>query len=242
MQPKFLILLVDDDSSLLHVLSLAAKISFPEASFIQVHSNEEAITYIHELDHYGPKLILLDIDLGINQSGVDFAAFLRVHPEGCFLPIVMLMIDQLPTTIGLDYLAGASSFTVKPASFRDWQIYLGTLRLYWFNTVTIPPVRFHKLATGNSQLWTYAFGFRIKNTVSSNNVLNTYTMPTYSTMDFDRIGRIIRLVKLHRQGETPLAMCLSREQYLKYYLPTSDWEFWQALQAVELPYSASAVC
>ena len=145
MQPKFLILLVDDDSSLIQVLSLAAKISFPEASFIQGHSHTEAVTYIHALDHYGPKLILLDMNLGSNQSGLDFAAFLRVHPEGRFVPIVILTTDQLPTTIGSTYLAGASSFTVKPASFGDWQIYLATLRLYWFNTVTIPPVRFHKL-------------------------------------------------------------------------------------------------
>ncbi|GAB3788477.1 hypothetical protein GCM10028818_55110 [Spirosoma horti] len=145
MQPKFLILLVDDDSSLVEVLPLAVKSSFPEASFIQVHSHSEAIAYIHALDHYGPKLILLDIDLGSNQSGLDLAAFLRVHPEGRFVPIVILTIDQLPTTIGLAYLAGASSFTVKPASFGEWQIYLATLRLYWFSTVTIPPVRFHKL-------------------------------------------------------------------------------------------------
>ena len=67
-------------------------------------------------------------------------------------------------------------------------------------------------------------------------------MPTYSTTDFDRIGRIIRLIKIYRQAETPLALGLSQEQYLKYYLPISDWEFWQALQAGELPYSASSVC
>ncbi|AUD03447.1 hypothetical protein [Spirosoma pollinicola] len=60
-------------------------------------------------------------------------------------------------------------------------------------------------------------------------------MHTNSTTDFDRIGRIIRLIKIYRQGETPMALCLSREQYLKYYLSASDWIFWQALKVDELP-------
>ncbi|GAB4044994.1 hypothetical protein [Spirosoma jeollabukense] len=67
-------------------------------------------------------------------------------------------------------------------------------------------------------------------------------MHTYSTHDFDRIGRIIRLIKIHRQAETPMALCLNREQYLKYYLHTSDWAFWQALQADELPHLSSPNC
>jgi hypothetical protein len=40
---------------------------------------------------------------------------------------------------------GASAYTLKPGSFADWQTYMATLRLYWFSTVTIPPIRFRKL-------------------------------------------------------------------------------------------------
>lgn len=145
MQPKFLILLVDDNPMLIDIVNRASRTSFHEASFVQVHSNSEAISYIHALDNYGPKLILLDIDLGSNQSGFDFAAFMRVHPQGRFLPLVVLTIDQLETTIGSAYLAGISSYTVKPSSFEEWKIYLANLRNYWFCTVTVPPVQFHKL-------------------------------------------------------------------------------------------------
>jgi CheY-like chemotaxis protein len=145
MQPKFLILVVDDDSSLLYVLNSASRLSFPEASFIQVHSVTEAITYIHELDNYGPKLILLDLDLGSSKSGLDLIVFLQSHAQGRFLPVIMLTIDQLPTTITTSYLAGVSSFTVKPFDFEEWKSYFAVLRLYWFSTVTIPPIRFHKL-------------------------------------------------------------------------------------------------
>lgn len=145
MQPKFLILLVDDDPMLLELINRAARSSFPEASFVQVKSNPEAISYIHELDTYGPKLILLDVNLGSDQSGFDFAFFLKVHPQGRFLPIVVLSIDQVPVNITSAYLSGISSYTVKPASFEEWKIYFTILRNYWYITVTIPPILFHKL-------------------------------------------------------------------------------------------------
>ncbi|MVM41515.1 response regulator [Spirosoma sp. HMF3257] len=146
MQPKFLILLVDDDRLLVDILRKASQVSFPEASFIQVFSASEAISYIHALDDkWGPKLILLDIDLGATLNGFNLLAFLRTHTEARFLPIVMLTVDELPTTIGTAYTVGVSSFTVKPASFEGWKNYFATLKLYWFSTVTIPPIRFRKL-------------------------------------------------------------------------------------------------
>lgn len=137
-------MLVDDDALLLGILSRAAQVSFPEASFIQVHTSSEATTYIQSLEGHGPKLVLLDIDLGGKRSGFDFLTFLRMHTEARFLPIVILTVDDLPSTIGNAYNVGASSFTVKPTSFEGWKTYLATLQLYWFSTVTIPPIRFRK--------------------------------------------------------------------------------------------------
>lgn len=58
-------------------------------------------------------------------------------------------------------------------------------------------------------------------------------MHTHSTGDLHRIGRIIQLIKLHRQGCSPMSLCLSRDQYLKYYLSAGDWAFWQALKTEE---------
>ena len=145
MQLKFLILLVDDDPSLLDVFTRASRNTFPEASFVQVQSNSQAISYIQKLDTYGPKLILLDIDLGSNQSGYDFAFYLKVHPQGRFLPIVVLSVDELPVNITSAYISGISAYTVKPDSFEGWKNYFAILRSYWFITVTIPPIRFQKL-------------------------------------------------------------------------------------------------
>jgi CheY-like chemotaxis protein len=145
MRPPFLILVVDDNPLLLDLCTRAAKEHFPEASFLQVHSCPEAIQYIHQLDYFGPRLILLDIDLNSNQSGFTFLMFLKAHPQARFLPVIMLTVDESPATIDTAYEQWASSFTVKPDSFGGWKQYFLLLRQYWFNTATLPAVRFHKL-------------------------------------------------------------------------------------------------
>ncbi|GAB4016842.1 response regulator [Spirosoma sp. KCTC 42546] len=144
MKSNFPILLVDDDALLVDILHRASRDHFPEASFIQVFSNTEAIAYINALDGHGPKLVFLDIDLGSSVNGLDFLAFLQAHAQGRLLPVIMLTASQLPSTILTTYSTGAASFTVKPFSFDDWKMYFITLRQYWFDTVTIPPIRFYK--------------------------------------------------------------------------------------------------
>jgi CheY-like chemotaxis protein len=145
MRSPFLILVVDDDPLLLDLFNRASKDSFTEASFVQVHSCPEAIQYIHQLDGFGPKLILLDIDLNSNQSGFTFLTFLKEHPQARFLPVSMLTVDDSPDTVVAAYAQWTASFSVKPDSFAGWKQYFLLLRQYWFNTVTIPAVRFHKL-------------------------------------------------------------------------------------------------
>ena len=145
MRPPFLILVVDDDPLLLDICTRASKEHFPEASFLQVRSCSEAIQYIHELDGFGPKLILLDIDLNSNQSGFTLLTFLKEHAQARFLPVVMLTVDESRDTVVAAYSEWTSSFTIKPDSFGGWKQYFLVLRQYWFNTVTVPAVRFHKL-------------------------------------------------------------------------------------------------
>jgi len=146
MPAQFSILLVDDDPLLAEIINRASRRSFPEASFVQVYSATQAITYLNNLDGYGPKLILLDLDLQDKVNGLDFLIFLRSHDEARFLPVVMLTASQLPSDVVEAYTIGASSFTIKPFSFGDWVLYLGTLKEYWLRTVTLPLIRFTKKA------------------------------------------------------------------------------------------------
>ena len=146
MTSHFPILIVDDDPLLTEILSQSSKLGFPEASFLQVHSTDEAINYIKALDGYGPKLVLLDCYLQDTSNGLDFLAFLRSNSQTRYLPVVILTVSQTQADIDNAYSLGASSFTVKPSCFDDWVTYLKSLRHYWFKTVTIPRIRYQKMA------------------------------------------------------------------------------------------------
>ncbi|MFD2935227.1 response regulator [Spirosoma flavum] len=145
MRPKFLILVVDDDLLLMEILIRASRSSFPEATFVQAYSSSGALTYINNLDGYGPKIVLLDINLQDMMTGFGLLALLHTHPKARLLPVVMFTISQLLRDIQTAYSFGASSFTVKPFTYEEWKTYLSHLRLYWFQTVTLPKVSFHKL-------------------------------------------------------------------------------------------------
>ena len=147
MPNQFLVLLVDDDQSLMDILVQAAKSSFPEASFKQVNHFDEAKKYIDELDGKIPKLVLLDVDLQDRVDGLDFLALIRVHPKGRALPVIMLSAHHTPQLVERAYSFGASSFTVKPFTLDEWKRYMLRLRLYWYETVTLPDVRYYKSDT-----------------------------------------------------------------------------------------------
>ncbi len=144
MKPDFLILVVDDDPTIIDMLRHTAQSCFSEASFIQVYNIIDAKAYINELDGHGPKLVLLDINLEDTVSGLDFLAFLRADNKTRILPVVMFTVSDLESDIRAAYSYGVSSFTTKPSSLNEWKTYLKNLRLYWLNTVTLPTIKFRK--------------------------------------------------------------------------------------------------
>lgn len=141
---QFPILVLDDDPSLIDILSSAAKSSFPEASFTQVYRVEEAKKYILDLDGSGPKLVLVDIDLKSEEDGLNFLDFLQAHPIARFIPVIVVTVSQTPLDVKNTYLRGASSFLVKPMSLEGWKNALVILRQYWLETTSLPTIQFTK--------------------------------------------------------------------------------------------------
>lgn len=143
MARKFSILLIDDDRELGPILKRASKDVFPEADYVQVFSCKEAQTYFEKLDTYGPKLILLDLDMS-STSGLAFLAYLKKGPlKAESIPVIMLTVSELPADIFNAYQFGAAAFTTKPFSYSEWKDYLKVLRGYWQDTVSTEPVRFY---------------------------------------------------------------------------------------------------
>ncbi|QDK80205.1 response regulator [Spirosoma sp. KCTC 42546] len=141
---RYSILLVDDDPHLIELLNHAAQQVFPEASFFQVTSAAEAIAYIETLEGYGPRLVLLDLNLSSADNGLHFLSFLRANENTRFLPVVILTVSNLYGDIENSYALGVSAFTIKPTRLDEWVDYVRNLRNYWFDTVTLPAIVFNK--------------------------------------------------------------------------------------------------
>lgn len=139
---SFSILLVDDDPFIAEVLTRSARRNFPEATFEVSTSYAEAQAYVEGLEGKGPKLVLLDIDLQSGPNGFDFLTYLRNHPQGRLLPVVMLSSYDEVDNIEKAQELGASLFTRKPVIYAAWQTYVQQLRHYWFETITVPTVWF----------------------------------------------------------------------------------------------------
>ncbi|SOD88177.1 response regulator [Spirosoma fluviale] len=140
----FSILLVDDDPFVAEVLTRSARQNFPEASIQVKTSYAEAQAYVESLEGKGPKLILLDIDLQTGPDGFAFLYYLRNHPQGRLLPVVMLSYHDETENVEKAFSMGASLFTRKPSVYSAWQAYVQQLRHYWFETITVPTVWFGK--------------------------------------------------------------------------------------------------
>ncbi|MBD2703332.1 response regulator [Spirosoma sp. BT702] len=142
MSGAFPILVVDDEAHVADILNRAAINSFPEAKFTYVSSFKEAVGYLDGLRGVGPKLVLLDLDLKSTPNGLDFLSLIRHHPQGRLIPVVILSSHATTENRDEAIMRGATAFTVKPFSFADWKKYVTELRIYWFQTVTIPKLYF----------------------------------------------------------------------------------------------------
>ncbi|MFD1142035.1 response regulator [Larkinella insperata] len=142
MSIQYSILLVDDDPLIADVLIRASQQVFPEAEFTYLSSFDQAVAHFDSLNGPGPRLILLDLDLQSEHGGMDFLKLMRNHPQGRYLPIVILSASRDPKKMEEAYRQGATAFTVKPFSYQDWKSYASQLQNYWFGMASLPVIWF----------------------------------------------------------------------------------------------------
>jgi len=140
----FPILLVEDDTSTAELVHIVAKKSFPEAVFLHVTTMETATEYLSNVNGYGPKLALIDVNLNSFKSGLDFLTLLREHPLGKLVPAIMFSRDDSNRLAKQAYQSGASAYFHKPDSLEEWNSFLNLIRTYWYKTVSLPRTWFEK--------------------------------------------------------------------------------------------------
>jgi CheY-like chemotaxis protein len=89
-----------------------------------------------------PKLILLDLYLPERNDGWQVLSEIRALTAPCNqVPVVMLSSSNVQADITEAYRRGSSSYLVKPTAYSEWLDYFKQLRTYWWETVTLPPMR-----------------------------------------------------------------------------------------------------
>lgn len=136
--------MVDDDPQIMDILNKVARSEFPQCQFIHRTSFESAQAYLQDTTGWGPRLVLLDIDLKTGKSGLDLLSWLRGHDKYRLLPVVILSVVHEEEVVRQAYASGANIFTNKPFSYEEWKAYVNFLRTYWFTTASTPKLWFDK--------------------------------------------------------------------------------------------------
>lgn len=140
------ILVVEDNPDQGMVIRKALQHTFSDAQFVQVDTPEQAISYLKELEDCEwdiPQLIIQDLYLPQREDGWQILDTIRHLPTPiCTIPVIMLSSSDHPDDIREAYERGSSCYVIKPFTFDQWLESFDALRQYWWNTVSLPTVRY----------------------------------------------------------------------------------------------------
>lgn len=136
------LLVVEDNDDHWQLIQLAMERSLPEVRPVRTANLEETFAYLQTCLLQArdlPKLILLDLYLPTREEGWHLLKQIK-HTASPYkqVPVVILSYSSNRDDITDSYFYGSTSYITKPADARDWQKYIQTLRLYWWETVTLP--------------------------------------------------------------------------------------------------------
>jgi CheY-like chemotaxis protein len=138
------LLIVEDNLDHRIIIKKAVEQCLPEIKPILVPNKEEALDYLTQClreEWESPKLIILDLYMPTREDGWELLDQIRALPATLSkIPIVLLSYSSDRVDIAEAYKRGCSSYLVKPSGFNDWIDYFQTLRMYWWETVTLPKI------------------------------------------------------------------------------------------------------
>jgi CheY-like chemotaxis protein len=140
------ILVIEDNEDHWTLIKNAMQHCLPEVTPVWAQTLDQAMELLNDWSIQEwelPKLILLDLYMPAREDGWHLLKQIKTMPALCSqIPIVMLSASDDPEDITDAYQHGSSSYMVKPTDFAGWLTYFQELRNYWWETVTLPPMRF----------------------------------------------------------------------------------------------------
>lgn len=144
MEPRHLILLVEDnpDDEALTLRALRKNnVSNPIAV---VRDGEEALDYLYARNRHAgrsphelPLFILLDLKLP-KVDGLEVLRQIRAHEDTRHTPVIILTTSDEDYDLVQSYRLGANSFVRKPVDFSDFMESVKQISIYWL-MVNEPP-------------------------------------------------------------------------------------------------------
>lgn len=138
------LLIIEDNPDHGLVITTAVRQCLPEVKPIILTTEEDTFAYINQCEAEAwelPKLILLDLYLPERTNGWRILERIKnSSPTLTKIPVVLLSHSTSRCDIAAAYDRGCSSYLVKPTGFEEWISYFQTLRMYWWETVTLPKV------------------------------------------------------------------------------------------------------
>jgi two-component system response regulator len=137
MSPNKTILLVEDnpsDADLTRRAILKGRIS---NELVVVEDGQEALDYLRGEGAYAgrniaetPTVILLDLKLP-KVPGLEVLRLIRADARLRRVPVVILTSSKEEEDIGAGYDLGVNSYVRKPVDFKEFQVAIENLGLYW---------------------------------------------------------------------------------------------------------------
>lgn len=140
-----ILLVIEDNDDQWSIMQQAMNLCFREVVLQRTATAEQTWQLLEQYRSQAaemPRLILLDLFLPTQSDGWQLLEQLQER----FLtwrriPIVLLTNSDARANIEAAYQLGVSSYLTKPIELADWVTCFTQLRTYWWETVTLPPVR-----------------------------------------------------------------------------------------------------
>jgi CheY-like chemotaxis protein len=140
------LLIVEDNPDHWLIMKKAMDQCLTEVAPVLATNAQQVMTMLdewHSQEWDAPKLILLDLYLPERADGWALLRQIKSMPSPCNqIPVIILSGSNDSADIADSYQFGSSSYIVKPKDFSGWLTYFKELRIYWWETVTLPPLQF----------------------------------------------------------------------------------------------------
>ena len=138
------LLVIEDNDDQWTLMKKALQHCLTEVNFTRITTPAQALSLVAEWEDQeweAPKLILLNLYLPDSTDGWQLLSQFKTLPSPfSLIPIIILSSSATTSDIVQSYNLGVSSYIVKPPDYEGWLTFFQEIRLYWWETVTLPPL------------------------------------------------------------------------------------------------------